>query len=356
MAGESTRAIEIFFSYAHKDEKWRNELENQLSTLKRQGLIAGWHDRKISPGTDWANEIDTRLNAASIILLLVSPDFIASDYCYGIEMTRAMERHAAGEARVIPVILRPTDWKGVPFDKLQVLPPDGKPVTGVRDRDKAFLDIAKGIRKAVEELNQARDAALASLRQQYCEAVYEQWKMLDFKGIMHVEMNRRLSIPLTEVFVFPDVLVGVPQSETVEREEEPSGKGGSEKQTARRREDEREEMVSRDRQHRKEQRVTLQREALQTILAKTRRLVILGDPGAGKSTFLRYLMVQLVQGRDPFLADFPQLADEASAVPLYIPLAPYAEVWHSSKPGERALKDFLPRHLQENYLPKFSPK
>src|SRR5947209_333656 len=103
--------IEVFFSYAHEDEKLRLGLEKQLISLKRQGLITGWHDRKIVPGTDWANEIDTHLNTASIILLLVSPDFIASEYCYSIEMQRAMERHKSGEAHVIPIILRPVDWE-----------------------------------------------------------------------------------------------------------------------------------------------------------------------------------------------------------------------------------------------------
>src|SRR6266700_5372480 len=145
---QSARAIEVFYSYAHKDEKLRNKLDNQLSNLKRRGLITGWYDRKISAGREWESEIDKHLNTASIILLLVSPDFMASDYCYGIEMKRAMERHEAGEARVIPIILRPTDWKGTPIGKLHALPLDGKSVTQWRNRDEAFLAIAKDIHKA----------------------------------------------------------------------------------------------------------------------------------------------------------------------------------------------------------------
>src|SRR5258708_28318430 len=97
-------SIEIFFSYAHKDEKLREELEKQLSLLKWQGLVTSWHDRRIVAGQEWADEIDAQLNSARIILLLVSPDFIASDYCYGVEVKRAMERHEAGEALVIPII------------------------------------------------------------------------------------------------------------------------------------------------------------------------------------------------------------------------------------------------------------
>src|SRR5262245_50373765 len=96
--------IKIFYSYSHKDEGLRNELEKHLSVLKRSGVIAGWHDRKIVRGAEWSSEIDEHLETADIILLLVSSDFIASDYCYEIEMKRAMERHALRTARVIPII------------------------------------------------------------------------------------------------------------------------------------------------------------------------------------------------------------------------------------------------------------
>jgi tetratricopeptide (TPR) repeat protein len=146
------KPIEVFFSYSHKDEELRDQLSNHLSTLKRKQFITAWHDRRIGAGTEWANEIDERLDAADIILLLISSDFLASDYCYDIEVKRAMERHDAGEARVIPVILRPVDWKGAPFGKLQALPRDARPVTEWPNRDQALLDIAQGIRAAAEEL------------------------------------------------------------------------------------------------------------------------------------------------------------------------------------------------------------
>src|SRR5947209_5437397 len=113
--GEATPAIEVFYSYAHKDEYWRKRLGTHLSTLQRQGLIAEWYDRDISAGRAWATEIDAHLNQADIILLLISPDFIASDYCYSIEAKRAMERHHEGTARVIPIILHPSDLEGTPF-------------------------------------------------------------------------------------------------------------------------------------------------------------------------------------------------------------------------------------------------
>jgi TIR domain len=128
------KGIKIFFSYAHKDEKWRKELEKHLSLLKRQGFISGWNDREISAGEEWKQEIDTQLKSAQIILLLISPDFMASEFCYSIEMKLAMKRHYAGEARVIPIILHEVDWKKAPFGKLQALPKDGKAVTSSQSK------------------------------------------------------------------------------------------------------------------------------------------------------------------------------------------------------------------------------
>src|SRR5205823_6498299 len=118
--------LTLFYSYAHADEALRNELEKHLSTLKRQGYITDWHDRNISAGWEWASAIDEHLNTAQVILLLVSSDFIASDYCYSIEMTRALERHTTGDACVIPIILRSVDWEDAPFGKLQALPTEGR--------------------------------------------------------------------------------------------------------------------------------------------------------------------------------------------------------------------------------------
>jgi len=148
----SPATIEVFYSYAHEDEELVKELRKHLSILKRQGVIRDWYDREITAGTDWKGQIDQHLNSAEVLLLLVSADFLASDYCYDVEMTRALERHDQSEARVIPVILRPVDWKGAPFGKLQSLPTDGKPVTSWTSRDEAFTDVAGGIRQAVSQL------------------------------------------------------------------------------------------------------------------------------------------------------------------------------------------------------------
>jgi internalin A len=146
------RAKSLFFSYSHKDEGLRDELETHLKLLQRQRIISTWYDRKILPGNDWDREIDNRLERAAIIVLLISADFIASDYCWDKEVKRALERHSAKEATVVPVLLRTCDWKGVPFGKLQGLPTGMRAVTTWPDRDAAWTDVATGIRTIAESM------------------------------------------------------------------------------------------------------------------------------------------------------------------------------------------------------------
>src|SRR5258708_2632704 len=143
---------EVFCTYAHENEAWRQKLETHLSLLRRQGLISLSHDRLIVPGTDWAHTIDIHLETATVILLLVSADFFASDYCYGIEMQQALKRHEAGEARVIPLLVRLVDWKVAPFAYLQALPTDARPLSTGQDEDMALMDIVAGIRRVLQDL------------------------------------------------------------------------------------------------------------------------------------------------------------------------------------------------------------
>lgn len=139
----------LFFSYSHADEDLRDMLEKHLMALKHQGLIDTWHDRRIEVGTALDGEIDRNLNEADVILLLVSADFIASRYCYDVEMRRAIERHKAGEARVIPIILRPCDWRDTPFGNLLAAPKDGKAITTWPNLDEAFLDVVTSIKRVL---------------------------------------------------------------------------------------------------------------------------------------------------------------------------------------------------------------
>ncbi len=146
-------AIEIFCAYAPMDEKWRRQLDAHLSALKRQGLISLWHDQHILPGSNWTEAIDAHLETASIILLLISADFISSDYCEGIEMKRALERHEANEARVIPIVVRPCDWQQLPIGKLLALPMDAKPISLWKPVDEGWKQVTTGLRRMIEDLS-----------------------------------------------------------------------------------------------------------------------------------------------------------------------------------------------------------
>lgn len=142
--------VSLLYSYAHEDERYKDVLETHLKILQRQGTINTWSDREIEGGENWREEIKNELDRADIILLLISSDFLASDFCYEVEMERAMERDTNKVARVIPVILRDCIWTKAPFAKLQALPKDGKPVKSWPDKDKAWRNVAEGIEKAAD--------------------------------------------------------------------------------------------------------------------------------------------------------------------------------------------------------------
>lgn len=168
----SNSPIALFFSYAHEDKALRDQLANHLKLLERQGVIQSWHDHQILAGTEWQGQLDSQLEMAQIILLLISADFLASDYCYDIEMKRALERHEARTARVIPIILRPVDnWDKSPFGKLQALPMGGKAVTCWENEDKAFTNIAKGIRETIAAWQRGERGAMSDLDSSSTDAV-----------------------------------------------------------------------------------------------------------------------------------------------------------------------------------------
>ena len=139
-------AIRVFVSYDRKDEGLRKELAKHLSTLERSREIASWDNSCIEPGEEAEEQISRNLASAQIILLLVSPDFVASDELWQLWVEQAIARHQAGAAQVIPIILRPCDWQGTPLEGIAPLPKDSKPITRWEDQDEAFLDVVEGIR------------------------------------------------------------------------------------------------------------------------------------------------------------------------------------------------------------------
>lgn len=188
-------SAKVFCSYSHKDEPFRQEFEAHVALMRRRGWISMWHDRKILSGDDWAGEIDSNLNLADIVTLLVSADFLNSDYCYDKETAIAMKRREKEGTLVIPVIVRPCDWHDAPFGALQAIPQDGKAVSSWPDRDEAWTDVAQrfklAVRLVIERLRKAAQAdmeksenafltamqspALAKMSQQ---EQMERWKMI----------------------------------------------------------------------------------------------------------------------------------------------------------------------------------
>ncbi|HFE2025397.1 TPA: toll/interleukin-1 receptor domain-containing protein [Klebsiella pneumoniae] len=139
----------LVFSYSHADEAQRNELEKHLSPLKRMGKITTWHDRRIVPGQEFERQIDHYFSEAEIILLLISSDFIASDYCYQVEMANALERHKKGDAVVIPVILRECAWHQLPFGSIMAATIDGKPITKFASHDEGYVQVVDAVSRAI---------------------------------------------------------------------------------------------------------------------------------------------------------------------------------------------------------------
>jgi len=156
VAAGDQRRMKVFISYAREDKMLRDDLDDHLANLKQQGIIETWHDGEILAGQAWEPAILEQLETADVILLLISAKFLASPYINSVEMKRAMQRHEVGEARVIPVLLRPVFFKNAPFASLEMLPKDShgqlKAITKWSNRDEAYAKVAEGIHRAVSDL------------------------------------------------------------------------------------------------------------------------------------------------------------------------------------------------------------
>jgi HEAT repeat protein len=241
------------------------------------------------------------------------------------------QRRLFGEYLATPILQKPNEVLQPVIEQVQqegMLIDERKTALNTQQAVQVLEKIHQQM-SSTSKLPSLSDEEVAILRKRYHEALYKQWRMLDFKGIMRIDMNRPISMPLTEVFILPDVLFGVPEYETLEREAEESLYAS----------------------HARKAKLTpQQREPLESVLLKYHQLVLLGDPGSGKTTLLYYLLLQLVQGSDTFAATFPKMADIATIVPLYMRLAEFAEVLHLNAPGTRSLVDFLPIYLRDHYL------
>ena len=152
--------MKAFISYSHKDEWALERLHTHLAMLRRDGQINEWYDREILAGGNFNQEISEQLESCELFLALVSPDFLASNYCYETEMNRALERHDAGEVRVVPIIIEACDWKVSPLGKLKALPRDGKPVGEWTNQNTAFLDVVTELRRILIENEKTAPAVI----------------------------------------------------------------------------------------------------------------------------------------------------------------------------------------------------
>jgi tetratricopeptide (TPR) repeat protein len=181
------KAVRIFISYAHQDDYLRERLRVHLSQLERDGLVKAWDDREIPAGEQWADEIDERLESADIILLLVSADFIHSNFCYGKEMRRAIERHEEKKDRavLIPVILRKCDWKTAPFSRFQALPSGVKPISEWKTEDDYFEAVTEGLRKRIQQLVTSEAEGLVRRRDpKWWERPRVRWALLSMAVVV----------------------------------------------------------------------------------------------------------------------------------------------------------------------------
>ncbi len=144
------RSVSIYLIYAQKDEALKQEFDDYLVMLQQTRLISGWVERQIRPGTDWSQAIDSRLLAANLVVLFVSPGLLASGYCAGVELSKAFEMRKAGKALIIPVLLHYVDLRGNLLESLQCLPAKALPVSSWAERKEAWWSVYQGIRQVVE--------------------------------------------------------------------------------------------------------------------------------------------------------------------------------------------------------------
>lgn len=288
-SGSSKTPLKLFISYSKHDDGLREKLEVHLSGLEREGAIELWHNLNIEAGKEWDAEIRKQLAAANVVLLLITPHFIASDYCYDEEMKRAMGRHDSGKARVIPIILKPCDWENSPLQKLQVLPKDGKPIILWNNQDSAFLDVVKGIRQAVESLQEQNKSVQLSQNKNTdifretdnFDALIQQVQEHCHQKILNQYSRMRLlsgdEIGVDQLYVDVWLLNRSPRTyrvspnkllKTFDLRNNRLGLG--------------------DR---------IQRNLGFEIANEKSKLVILGKPGSGKTTFLRHLAVDCCNGK-----------------------------------------------------------
>lgn len=198
--------MKLFISYSHKDEPYKDQLDTHLAVLKRNNVITTWYDRKIVGGENWKDEIDDNLDSSKIVLMLISPDFLASEYCYEKEMKQALQNHVAGESIVIPVIIRPCDWKDTLFSHLQAFPRDAEAVALWSNQDVAWLDIITKLKETISRAQRkmVEVSSQDTLRSNVISKGFSNW--LNDTGV--VFQHRKVDkVEMKDIFVLPDLKI-----------------------------------------------------------------------------------------------------------------------------------------------------
>ncbi|MCT8558806.1 toll/interleukin-1 receptor domain-containing protein, partial [Glaesserella parasuis] len=197
-------STKVFISYSHKDECFKDELCEHLSSLRRQGVIDDWNDRKITPGSEWKNDIDKNLLESELILFLVSSSFMNSDYCNDIELKKALRLHSEGTAHIIPIIIRAVDWSGSELASLQALPKDAKAVQSWSDKDEAWVNVINGIKEHIEVFHQEKSVRKLNV---YSKNLQFHNPLIEWIDDTEISLTHRHTskIILSDIYVLPDV-------------------------------------------------------------------------------------------------------------------------------------------------------
>lgn len=199
--------MKLFICYSHEDEKYRVRFEKHLKQMQREGTIDSWSDRKIIPGKDWNNEIDSNIENSELIIFLISQDFIASEYCYEVEMQKALQQADNGISVVVPVIIRACLWETLPFGKYQALPKDGKPIKSWNDPDKGWMDVEIGLKKVIADINKIDENV--TIPSVVSGEISISTAFADWLEETHIQFQHKLKdkIYLSDLFVYPDLKI-----------------------------------------------------------------------------------------------------------------------------------------------------
>jgi formylglycine-generating enzyme required for sulfatase activity len=321
--------LRVFVSYSSSDDAHRQQLDRFLKPFVRAGIVEIWHDRKIEPGQEWGTAIAQELQSADVIVLLVSSAFLASDYCYEKEMTRALERHDRGEARVIPVILATCSWESSPFAKLQVLPDRAKPLSKYGRRDEAWTQIAKAIvgtspraSRVATTVTQTPPPAPPADPTPYLTWLRDQHSHLDIRG-MGAQVTERMELDR----VYTRLSVETPANDRrPESAHSASHKRATEDELVR---------IDDPERHTRE---------LRHVLPGHPHAALIGDPGSGKTTFLRFVAQRLARAHLGETNSLDDLGLTGNApFPIFVRLADVAR-FLADHPAN-ALPDDRPEHL-----------